>query len=121
MSIQHPSTVGDPVKLSPSELFATELPKILKARRDIAQSIGAVCVFRVDGDQWTVDLKNAKVSEGDHQWPDMRLEMSVDDFQALIGGQLDAVDAIRSKRLSFYGNPNLLVGFAALIRDPGLN
>ena len=121
MSIQHPSTVRDPVKLSPSDLFATELPKILNARRDIAQSIGAVCVFRVDGDQWTVDLKNAKVTAGDHKWPDMRLEMTLDDFQALIGGRLDAVDAIRAKRLSFYGNPNLLVGFAALIRDNSVN
>lgn len=121
MSIQHPSTVSEPVQINPHELFATELPKVLKARKDIAKSIGAVCVFSVDGKQWTVDLKKAKVTSGNYDHPDMRLEMTGSDFQSLISGKLDAVEALRTRRLGFYGNPNILVGFAALIRMPGVN
>jgi putative sterol carrier protein len=120
MSIQHPST-NETVNITAHELFATELPKVLKARKEIAQSIGAVCVFQVDGKQWTIDLKKAKVTSGNYDRPDMRLEMTEADFQGLISGKLDAVEALRTRRLGFYGNPNVLVGFAALIRMSGVN
>lgn len=121
MSIQHPSTMNEPTQISAAQLFGTELPKVLKSRKDIAQSIGAVAVFTVDGKYWTVDLKKAKVSTGDYDRPDMRLDLTEADFQALIGGRLNAVEAIRTRRVQFYGNPNVLVGLAALIRMPGVN
>jgi len=119
MTIQHPSTVGDPVSFSPVQIFEEWLPKILNTQKEIATSIGAICVFKISGENggtWTVDLPNQKVNSGDSEHPDMRLEMSAEDFGSMLAGKLDAEAALRDKRLSLFGRPQLLVSLAALMR-----
>ena len=121
MSIQHPSTMGEPASLSPTQIFEEYLPKILTTQEEQARSIGGVCVFNISGDGggiWTVDLPNLQVKSGDYKAPDLRLEMPADDFAEMLGGKLDAEQALQSGRLKFFGRPQLLVSLAALLHPP---
>ena len=123
MSIQHPSTMGEPASLSPTQIFEEYLPKILDAQADLAKQIGGVCVFNISGDAggiWTVDLPNLEVKTGDYSGPDLRLEMPADDFAEMLGGKLDAEQALQSGRLKFFGRPQLLVSLAALLHPPDI-
>ncbi len=119
MTIQHPTTVSEPVEFTPTQIFEEYLPKILEKQAEIAKHLDAVCVFHVNGDNggiWTVDLPHRTVKNGDFDRPDMRLEITSKDFKSMLAGKLDAVEALRTKRMAFYGRPQLLVGLAALMR-----
>ncbi|MBI5511192.1 MAG: SCP2 sterol-binding domain-containing protein [Deltaproteobacteria bacterium] len=124
MAIHHPSMSKQVEKYTATQIFEEFLPKVLEAQKDIAKQLNAVCVFKVDGKDggtWTVDLPKQKVNHGDHDHPDMRLELSADDFDALLAGKLDAAEAVKAKRLFFTGRPQLLVGMAALLRPADNN
>ena len=119
MGVKHPSTMKEPAKFTATQIFEEYLPKILKVQKEIAKQLNAICVFQVDGKNgglWTVDLPKQKVTAGDHKAPDMRLQLTAADFDAMLAGKLDAEAAIKAKRLVFQGRPQLLVGMAALLR-----
>jgi putative sterol carrier protein len=56
---------------------------------------------------WTVDLKNGTISLGKNNTPDCTLEMSDEDCVAIMGGKMDATEAVFSGKLKIDGDMGL--------------
>ncbi len=70
------------------------------------QKIGVVYLFKLTNpdSQWTVDLKAAKVTQGEAAKPECTLELSDSDFQDMTSGKADAMKLFMDKKLRISGN-----------------
>ncbi|MBI3180147.1 MAG: SCP2 sterol-binding domain-containing protein [Deltaproteobacteria bacterium] len=119
MAIKHPSTVGEPVKITAATWFNEHLPLIVKAQPDLARRVNASLVFKVsgkNGGEWTVDLTKQKVNKGAKYPADLIMEMGSGDFEALLTGKLDAGQAMQNGKIEVKGRIEVLRAFAALLK-----
>lgn len=72
---------------------------------------------QTDG-EWTVDFASGEVFAGRASSNDCRVEFSSTAFRALIGGSLDATQALADGSLSCFGDPSLLVALGEVLSKP---
>jgi putative sterol carrier protein len=88
--------------------FATRLPTKLAADPAKAKGIGAVFLFKINGEGggvWTIDCKNdVGVSEGDKGGADVTLELSADDWKTISENPGAAMNLYFAQKLKISGN-----------------
>lgn len=91
--------------------FGTRLPQKIAANPDKAKAIGAVFLFKINGDGggvWTVDCKNEPgVTEGDKGGADCTLELSADDWKTISDNPGAAMNLFFTGKLKVTGNAML--------------
>jgi putative sterol carrier protein len=91
--------------------FGTRLPQKISNDPDKAKAIGAVFLFKINGDEggvWTVDCKNdVGVTEGDKGGADCTLEMSADDWKTISDNPGAAMQLFFTGKLKVTGNAML--------------
>lgn len=94
----------------------------VKADPNKAKSVGGVFLYKITKDgkevkQWTMDLKNAKVYEGQPEAkPNTTLTISDDDFMLLAEGKLQPQQAFMKGKLKVTGNIMLAQKLAPLLK-----
>jgi len=70
------------------------------------QKIGVVYLFKLTNPEssWTVDLKSAKVAQGETTKPECTLELSDADFMDMTSGKADPMKLFMDKKLRISGN-----------------
>ncbi len=112
----HPSLFREPGVVDVETFFDDLFPKAL-ARRASSGPPGRVAFFLsgVGGGAWVVDLQTATVSSA---VPSAAVElvcaMSVDNFNALLAGELDAKSAFATGEVTVTGDLALLQAISAL-------
>lgn len=78
----------------------------LKANPDLATTINAVFQFDIDGQSWTLNLKEApgSVAEGPAASPDCTIIMNTEDFEAMINKTANPMQLYMSQKLKVQGN-----------------
>src|SRR5215468_1579507 len=97
---------------SASQLFDEQVPKAIAANPEKAKEIGAVYLFKISGDgggEWTVDLASAAPSckPGAHGTPNCTVEVSHEDFKALLGNPALGMQLYFQGKLRVTGDPML--------------
>lgn len=93
--------------MDPRAYFETTLPNDLKADPDKAKAIGATYKFAIDGaGTWVVDLANLTVTEADSD-ANCTVEVSSDDFSAILDKSLNPQMAFMSGKLKIKGDMGL--------------
>ena len=91
--------------------FSTRLPNKIKSDPDKAKAIGAVFVFKINGDgggTWTIDCKNEPgVYPGEKGTPDCTLELSADDWKSISENPGAAMQLFFTGKLKVTGNAML--------------
>uniref|UniRef100_A0A7S3PLD5 SCP2 domain-containing protein n=1 Tax=Aplanochytrium stocchinoi TaxID=215587 RepID=A0A7S3PLD5_9STRA len=70
--------------------------------------------FKDPDSSYVVDIENKKVSEGTAKKTEINLTFTESDFQDLITGKLNPVQAFMQGKIKFKGNMNLLMKFQGL-------
>jgi putative sterol carrier protein len=91
--------------------FSTRLPNKIKSDPDKAKAIGAVFVFKINGDgggTWTIDCKNELgVREGADPAADCTLELTSDDWKTISENAGAAMQLYFTGKLKVSGNAML--------------
>ncbi|MDQ3036342.1 MAG: SCP2 sterol-binding domain-containing protein [Myxococcota bacterium] len=91
--------------------FGTRLPQKIQADPEKAKAIGAVFLFKINGDGggvWTVDCKNEPgVYEGEKGTPDCTLEMASSDWSTISDNPGAAMQLFFTGKLKVTGNAML--------------
>lgn len=94
------------------ELFDEQLPAALKAHPERAKAVDAVYCFKISGDgggDWTVDLTAdpPTCNRGDSGKAQCTIEVSNDDFQAMLGNPQVGMQLYFQGKLKVTGDPML--------------
>jgi SCP-2 sterol transfer family len=94
------------------ELFDDMLPAALKANPEKAKAVGAIYCFKISGDgggDWTVDLTAdpPTCARGDSGKAQCTIEVSNDDFQAMLGNPQVGMQLYFQGKLKVTGDPML--------------
>ena len=110
-SAKEPASEGTVSQQANPQVLAIfdEMTKRVDQRPELIEKVGAIYQFDVTGEgggTWTVDLKNkpGKVHPGANGKPDCTIALGVDDFVALMTGQLDGQQAFMQGKLKISGN-----------------
>lgn len=91
--------------------FERNIPDKIAADPDKAKNIGAIYLFKINGDEggtWTVNLKDAPgVSSGDAGNAECTLEMSSDDWKTISENPSSAMQLYFQGKLKVSGNAML--------------
>jgi putative sterol carrier protein len=91
--------------------FSTRLPNKLNADLEKAKAIGAVFVFKINGEgggTWTIDCKNdIGVREGAAENADCTLELAVEDWNTISANPGAAMQLYFTGKLKVSGNAML--------------
>ena len=91
--------------------FTTRLPNKIAGDLDKAKAIGAVFVFKINGDgggTWTIDLKNNPgVRQGAEEGADCTLELAADDWKTISENADAAMQLYFTGKLKVSGNAML--------------
>lgn len=91
--------------------FTTRLPNKIAGDLDKAKAIGAVFVFKINGDgggTWTIDLKNNPgVRQGAEEGADCTLECAADDWKTISENPGAAMQLYFTGKLKVSGNAML--------------
>lgn len=98
--------------LTPSEVFSTRIPDMLKKNPARAAEVNAVYQFIITGDgggTWTVDLKTegGKVSQGPTEGAQCTIECKDSDFIAIVTGKMPGPQAFMMGKLKIKGDMSL--------------
>jgi putative sterol carrier protein len=95
----------------PKTSFEKEIPERIQNDPDKSKSVGAVYLFKINGDDggtWTVNLKDdLGVTEGDQGNADCTIEMSSEDWQSVSDNPSAAMQLYFQGRLKVSGNAML--------------
>ena len=89
------------------EYFTETVPKIMVENPEKLTSIDGVFQFNFFGEEegkYVLDCKEGKAYEGEHDEPDCTLEMSDEDFYAILDKQLNPMMAFSMGKLKVSGN-----------------
>jgi hypothetical protein len=94
------------------ELFDDMLPAALKSNPEKAKAVGAVYCFKISGEgggDWTVDLTAdpPTCTRGDAGKAQCTIEVSNDDFQAMLGNPQVGMQLYFQGKLKVTGDPML--------------
>lgn len=116
----HQLKAGEPIQeMTPAQFFNDLVPKILEAQKDACAKLGGtygIQLFGKNGGAWTLDYANAKVDAGVGDKVDFYLEMRADDFQKMMKGTLDVIEAAKGGKVRFNGDPALFNNLAAVLQ-----
>lgn len=91
--------------------FSTRLPAKLAADPDKTKAVGAVFVFKINGDGggiWTIDCKNdIGIREGAAEGADCTLELAVEDWKTISENPSAAMQLYFTGKLKVSGNAML--------------
>jgi hypothetical protein len=110
-------------ELSVSDIFDSELPKILPGNLEVAQRINAVIGVEITGDgggYWTLDFTEYPIIErGRTKEAKCTISATAGDFQALlIGGNIrQALEAFKEKRIQISGHLPTILKLEGLLRS----
>ncbi len=102
------------------EIIEQQIPERVKAKPQVREAINAKVVFDLSGDnggQWTLDLSNAEavVTRGSCEEAKVTLQMTAGDFEAMIGGELNAQQAFLTGKLKVKGDMGAALKLGQLI------
>jgi putative sterol carrier protein len=106
------------------ELFDDQLPAALKSHPDKAKAVNAVYCFKISGDgggDWTVDLTAdpPTCTRGDSGKAQCTIEVSNDDFQAMLGNPQVGMQLYFQGKLKVTGDPMLATKLQKLFQLNG--
>lgn len=87
------------------EYFDVKLPELIAANPDKVKAINGVFQFKIDGaGDWAVDCKELKITEGTIEGADTVLEITAEDFDAILSKKLNPMMAFTTRKLKVTGN-----------------
>lgn len=87
------------------EYFDVKVPELIANNPDKLKSINGVFQFKITGaGEWVVDCKDAKVYEGTTDSADTTLEVTDEDFEAILSKKLNPMMAFSMRKLKVTGN-----------------
>ena len=89
-----PSFIGEAMK---DLQVAMELLKIVKG-------IKKAIVVTVDGETWSIDLNEGKISPGKADSVEFSVEISEENLKDMIAGKLDPIQAVMSNKIKIKGS-----------------
>lgn len=89
---------------SAAELFNEKVPAVLEEQPDKFKGLNEVFKFVITGDNggtWTLDLKSdpPAIAEGEEPAASCTIEIGYDDFQALLGNMMLAMQFMSQKKM----------------------
>ncbi|KAK3238910.1 hypothetical protein CYMTET_51120 [Cymbomonas tetramitiformis] len=116
-------------------IFPTEAAKELKSTTvfkllggamptkgpELVKKMNAVVAFKIDGQVFTVDLKNGSgsVTEGEAGKADLTITVSDENFLQLVEGKLNSQMAFMSGKLKVGGNMGLAMKLGPILKAAG--
>lgn len=106
--------------MSTKELIEVRIPEKVQRNAELRQSINALVAFDISGEgggQWTLDLTQdaVPVQAGLAEAAKVTVQMAVADFEALLGGALNAQMAFLSGKLKVHGDMALALKLGKLL------
>jgi len=104
----------------PSEWFEKDLPEKVAEDPSKVEGFDGVLTFKITGDNggsWSLDIREKvlKVSEGEHEKPDILVTMKAPDFVNFINGKLNGQMAFMTGKLKVKGNMQLAMKLQNLL------
>lgn len=101
------------------DLFDNQLPKVLEKNPEKAKEIGAIYLFKITGNNggvWTVDLaaSTPTCKAGGGAAPQCTIEVTSEDFRAILGNPQMATQLYFQGRLKVQGDPMLAMKLSKL-------
>src|SRR3954470_13860329 len=73
----------------PKAFFETAVPRVLQIMRATCADLGGSYVVDVEGEAWTLDFPNAKVTAGKREGADVVMKMNAAQFASLSTGKVE--------------------------------
>ena len=110
------------MKTTANKLFGKALPDLLEANPELAKDFDAVLFFSITGaggGDWTLDLVSNPPScrAGQHGSPDLTVEISHTDFQAMLDKPSTGMSMFFEGKLKVTGNQDLFPKLAKLFAE----
>ncbi len=87
------------------EYFEVKVPELIANNPTKVKAINGVFQFNVTGaGEWYVDCKTPATAAGKFEKPDCTLEISAEDFEAILAKKLNPMMAFSTKKLKVTGN-----------------
>ncbi len=87
------------------EYFDVKVPDLIANSPDKLKAINGIFQFKIEGaGEWAVDCKELKVVEGTVEGADTILEITSDDFEAILAKKLNPMMAFTTRKLKVTGN-----------------
>lgn len=87
------------------EYFETKVPELIANNPAKVKAINGVFQFNITGaGEWFVDCKTPAVGAGKAEKADCTLEITTDDFEAILAKKLNPMMAFSTKKLKVTGN-----------------
>ena len=87
------------------EYFDVKLPELIAANPDKVKAINGTFQFKIEGaGDWSVNCKELTITEGIIEGSDTVLEITAEDFDAILAKKLNPMMAFTTRKLKVTGN-----------------
>ena len=91
--------------MTTKEYFDTKIPELIANSPDKLKAINGTFQFKIEGaGEWAVNCKELTVTEGTVEGADTILEITSEDFEAILAKKLNPMMAFTTRKLKVTGN-----------------